>query len=445
MIDPDSSGWVGGGLDWRQVRILYLRELRAAFREKAIVINSILIPLFLYPLILWAAFTGITFVQGQTEGFVSRVAVPEWPKGHPALRGKFDRDKDLQLLEKPNTAADAEKKIKNGSLDAFIEFLPADGTNAALAGNFQARITFNESKERSASARKRLAAIIEGYREDWLKREARARGIESANWQAFTLSTRNVASKKQMGAFLLGLVLPTLFVVMVAMGCFYPAVDATAGERERNTWETLMSTAATRVSIVTAKYLYVTTLGGLAGILNLTAMALTMKPIFAPLMARAGDIINFTVPLAAIPVMALAALMLAGFVSAGMMIFASFARTFKEGQAMIMPFYLVVLLPVMFLQTPGLKFSLPLAFVPVVNVTMMVRSAIAGAFPWVQIGVTLAVSVILIAACVRLAAFILQYEDVMLGSYNGSLNKFFKERILGRKPPASASRNQHHE
>ena len=209
-----------------------------------------------------------------------------------------------------------------------------------------------------------MGTIIERYRGDWLKREARARGIEPASWEGFTVSTRNVASKKQMGAFILGLVLPLLFVVMVAMGCFYPAVDATAGERERNTWETLMSTAATRVSIVTAKYLYVTTMGGLAGILNLTAMALTMKPIFAPLMAKAGDAFNFSVPFAAIPVMALAALMLAGFVSAGMMIFASFARTFKEGQAMIMPFYLIILLPVMFLQTPGLKFTLPLAFMP---------------------------------------------------------------------------------
>jgi sodium transport system permease protein len=230
-------------------------------------------------------------------------------------------------------------------------------------------------------------------------------------------------------------VLPVLFIVMVAMGCFYPAVDATAGERERNTWETLMSTAASRVSLVTAKYLYVTTMGGLAGLLNLAAMALTIKPIFAPLMARTEDTFHFTVPLAAVPVMALGAVLLAGFISAGMMIFASFARTFREGQAMITPFYMLTLLPVVFLQTPGLQFSLRLALVPIVNITLMVRAALSGAFPILPICVTVAVSVALIAACLWLAAFILQFEDVMLGSYNGSFRKFIQERLRPRRPP----------
>ena len=425
------------GLNWREVRILYQRELRGALRERAIVINSILIPILLYPLILWAAFTGIMFVEGQTEGFVSRITVAEWPKGHPGLQARFQRDKTLRLLELPMTAAEAERRIRNGGLDAFVQFLPATGTNSALAGNFQACITFGESRERSASARNRVSASLARYREDWIKREARARGVEAATWEQFTVLTANVASKKQMGAFLLGMVLPVLFVVMVAMGCFYPAVDATAGERERNTWETLMSTAAGRVSLVTAKYLYVTTMGGLAGLLNLAAMALTIKPIFAPLMARADDTFHFTVPLAAIPVMALGAVLLAGFISAGMMIFASFARTFREGQAMITPFYMLTLLPVAFLQTPGLHFSPGLAMVPIVNVTLMVRAALSGAFPILPISVTVAVSVAVIAAFLKLAACILQFEDVMLGSHNGSFRKFIQERLRRRQLAAA--------
>jgi sodium transport system permease protein len=433
MTEADSAQQSKGRLDWRQVKILYLRELRAAVREKAIVINSILIPILLYPLIMWAAFTGITFVHGQTEGFVSRIIVRDWPDAHPGLRVRFDREKLIQLVEPRPGGADAQQEVKDGRLDALVEFLPPEDAGAALPENFRVCITFNESKERSAGALKRVTAIIDAYRERWLEREARARGIDPAGWQGFTIAARNLASKKQMGSFIMGLMLPVLFVVMVAMGCFYPAVDATAGERERNTWETLMSTAASRVSIVTAKYLYVTTLGGLAGVLNLTAMALTMKPIFAPLMAKVGDVINFAVPLVAAPVLMLAALLLAGFIAAGMMIFAAFARTFKEGQAMITPFYMLVILPVVFLQTPGLKFTLPLAFVPVVNVTLMVRAAVSGSFPLLQIGVTLAVSLALIGLCVRLAAFILRFEDVMLGSYGGSLKRFLKERVLRSK------------
>jgi hypothetical protein len=58
-----------------EVKTMYLCEMRMALRDRTIVINSILIPIFLYPLILWLTFTGITFVQGQTESFVSRVAL----------------------------------------------------------------------------------------------------------------------------------------------------------------------------------------------------------------------------------------------------------------------------------------------------------------------------------------------------------------------------------
>ncbi|HPW56399.1 MAG: hypothetical protein KA072_00675 [Thermoanaerobaculaceae bacterium] len=62
----------------RQIRVLWAREMRAALRERSIVVNSILVPVLLYPAILWAAFTGITFVQGQTEEMTAHVAVAMW-------------------------------------------------------------------------------------------------------------------------------------------------------------------------------------------------------------------------------------------------------------------------------------------------------------------------------------------------------------------------------
>jgi len=241
-----------------------------------------------------------------------------------------------------------------------------------------------------------------------------------------------------MGAFILGLIAPVLFVVMVAVGCFYPAIDCIAGERERNTWETLMSTSASRLSVVTAKYLYVASMGGLAGILNLLAIAVTMRPVLAPLMAQAGQMFDYTIVPAALPMAALGALLLAGFVAAGMMIFASFARTFKEGQAMITPFYMLTIVPIVFLQVPGIKFTLPLACVPIANVTMMVREALSGVFHWPQIALTVASSLLIIALCLRLATILLQFEDVVLGSFNGSLNRFIQQRLRQRRRPRSA-------
>jgi sodium transport system permease protein len=414
------------------VRVLYLRELRAALREKAIVINSILIPTFLYPFLLWVALTGIMFTAGQTDKVPSRLVVRSWPEARIKFQRALQNDKRFQWVDSDQPIAALEERVRLGQLDALVELLPATNTAAALPGNFAARITYSQSQERSAAARERILGQLDDFREKWVKRESRKLGLEAPALQGFTVSSRNVASTRQMGAFVLGLVAPIIFVVMVAVGTFYPAIDAIAGERERNTWETLMSSAASRVSIVTAKYLYVVTLGGLAGLLNLTVVLLTLKPVFAPLLAQAGKTIDCTIPLAALPVAVASSLLLAGFVAAGMMLLACFARTFKEGQAMISPFYLAVMVPVMFLQAPGLKFSIALAFIPVVNVTLVVREALSGVFHWPQMAISLAVSLAAVALLIRAAAYVLQFEDVVMGSYGGGFKRFFQQRVLKR-------------
>ncbi|MFH1175807.1 MAG: ABC transporter permease [Acidobacteriota bacterium] len=423
----------------RDIWVLYLRESRAALRERTIVFNSIVMPIVLYPFMLWAMFTGIVFVRGQTEGFVSRLAVVGLKAEHRELRSLLERDDRLTLVKEAPASALAAEQIRKGDLDALVEILPPTGTGTDLASNFQARLTVNKSKERSDEARQRVVALLERYRDDWLKREGTRLGVTPAEWQVLTIDERNTASSRDMGAFLLGLLLPLFFVIMVAVGCFYPAVDATAGERERNTWETLMTVAASRVSIITAKYLYVATFGCIAGLLNLIAMTLSMRAVLAPLLARSGESLEFKVPLVAFPVMAVGAVLLGLFVAAGMMIFASFARTFKEGQSMVTPFYLLIMLPVMFLQVPGIEFTIPLALIPIVNVAMMVREAIAGTFHWLQIGLTLGVEIATIAACLWLATAILRFEDVVIGSYGGSLGKLVKERLLKRDTRARAA------
>lgn len=403
--------------------------MRAAFRERSIIINTILIPIFLYPFLLWATLSGMMFVMGQSETLRSRIVVKSWPIGHPSLRHKIETSQQLEVIPYRESDSGLNNELKRGTLDLVVEFVPAEGPASALAKNFEVRLASNDSKERSVDARNRITDIVSAYRTTWLKREAGRLGINDSAWQGFTISTRNLASKKEMGAFVFGMLAPVIFIVMVAMGCFYPAVDAIAGERERNTWETLMSCAASRLSVVTAKYLYVVTFGGLAGLLNLLAVIATIRPIFAPLVARTGHTVEANIPLAAIPVAVVTAVLLAGFVGAGMMIFASFARTFKEGQAMVTPFYMLILIPVVFLQAPGLTFSWPLAFIPIVNITMMVRETFSGHFNPAAMLVTTLVSLAVIALCLRLAAYILQFEDLVVGSYSGSLPKFLRQRL----------------
>jgi sodium transport system permease protein len=194
-----------------------------------------------------------------------------------------------------------------------------------------------------------------------------------------------------------------------------------------------MTTAASRASIVAAKYLTVTTLGGVAGLLNVFAMLLTMRGIVAPIMGGDEDArFLAAMPVAAVPVMLVCAILLAGLLGAGMLLLASFARTFREGQTLVTPLYMAAILPVIFLATPGVHLTLPLALLPVANLALVVREAINGVFRPVETAVSIVVTVAGIGLFLALARFVLAFEDVVVGSYSGSLVSLLRERARRR-------------
>lgn len=411
-----------------QVWILYRRELGAAVRERSIVVNSILLPVFLYPVVLWLTFSALTFVEGLSEGYASRVAVFDLPAAHSALRDSLRSWSDLELIEDFSSPVGAREAIREGDLDAAIEFLPPDGAGATLDENFVLRISYDRADSRSQRARSRIALLVQQYRSDWIDREARSLGLDAADLEIFRLEGQNVSTGSEMAAFVLSGMVPVFLVLMVALGCLVPAIDSTAGERERGTWETLMTVAASRTSVVTAKYLYVATLGTLAGILNIVAMAMSVGAVVEPIFGGQAGTMSFQYPLRAIPVMILGAVILAVFFAAAMMILASFARTFRDGQSMVTPIYWVALIPIFLSQAPDQHLTAELALVPIVNVTLMIRDAIQGIFSWPLILESFIIGLLMVIACIRLARWILEFEDVLLGSYDGSFWRFVRER-----------------
>ncbi len=418
---------------WREILTWYGMELRSALRERSLVTNSILIPIFLYPILLWVAFTAITFIRGKTEGFTSRVAFIGAPAALKPMTAEVGRDEKYRIVEVPG-AAEAEAEIRAGRLDAALVFEPAPaGEASGLPGNARVRLLHDGSRDRSREAKDRLDRRLADQRGTMLEHEASARGVTDAQWSVATTGDQDRSSAREKGQFILGLMLPTFLLLMCAVGCFYPAIDATAGERERGTWETLASTGVRRESVVFAKYFLVATFGITAGVLNLGAMTFSMGRILSPLLERAGEKgMEFSIPWLAIPVVLAGTILLALFLAAGMMLLASFARTFKEGQSLVMPLYLMTILPIMLVR--GTPWTVGTALVPVLNVAIMFREAIAGHFDGPLIGLTLLVEAALVVATLWLAAYVLRFEDFLVGSHGGSLVKFLR----GKKPQPAA-------
>jgi len=409
-------------MNFRDIRVLYWREMRSALRDRTIVTNSILLPIFLYPLLIWLIYTGFTFVSGQNEELKSRIMLKGLPAAHQNLQKEFESDKAVVLVN----SVDAASEIRKGTLDALVEFLPPK-SNSTAPDNFATRITYDESRDASNQAETRARQKISRYRETFLEQQALKLGLSRAEIQDFSIDERYIAKGRQVGAFIVAG--PILFIIMLAVGGMHPAIDATAGERENSTWETVMTTATSRSNVLIAKYLYVATMSFAAAFLNLFAMMFSMGTLLAPLFG--GDS-GLRIPVDSIPVVLIGALLLALFVAAGMMILASFARNYKEGQSLISPFYIALILPVMFLQTPGLEFTPKIALIPVANVMMMIREAFQGDYHWRSIGITLAIETLCVAVALRIAMMVIQHEDFIVGSYQGSFAKFWKERLMKR-------------
>lgn len=417
-------------MNLRDIWILYTMELRSAMRERAIVVNSILMPIFLYPVLLWVMFSVMTFVQGLNAGFTSRIAlVGDPPAQHAELVDSLEAVRNVEL-SRDLTEQEAIALIHEGDLDVLVSFQNALAGAADLPGNFSLTIRYDGAEGRSRTAADKVEDTVDDYRSEWMIREAEGRGLSAADRLLFVVADENVSTEEDLGALVMGMIIPLFLAIMVALGCFFPSVDTTAGERERSTWETLMTTSASRASVVTAKYLYVATMGVSAGVLNVLAMFVSLGAILAPLMGETEGI-SFRLPLLAVPVMILGAITLALMLSAGMMILASFARTFKDGQAMVQPVYFAaIVIPLLLGQQTDRTLTAGIAAIPVANVAMTIRDAINGIFLWPFILEGLLVNLMVVLAALWIARFILRFEDFLMGSFDGSFWRFAKDRIL---------------
>lgn len=424
---------------WRDVGVLWGREVRGALRERSVVVNSILLPVVLYPLLLWIEISALGFVAGLAERSSARIAllgdasarteIVEALVGGPEDDGAGDDASPIEIVATEVTLDEALTRLAAGDLDAVVSLEDAGAGADALENNARVVVRYDRSVDRSRRALERIERRVDDARAARLALEADRLALPPGAAEPLRVTRRNVSTDEALGTTLLGLMIPLFLVIAVALGCLVPAVDTTAGERERGTWETLMTTRASRGSIVTAKYLYVASFGATAGVLNVAAMSISLGPILAPLQGLGDGGLVVSLAPTAIAVMALGAVLLALFFAAAMMPLAAFARTFKDGQALVTPVFYLALIPLVLGQQTDRTLTPAIALIPVANIAMAVRDAIHGVFIWPLLGVTAAVSAALILAFITFARWILGFEDFLVGSHTGRPWRFVRDKL----------------
>jgi len=173
---------------------------------------------------------------------------------------------------------------------------------------------------------------------------------------------------------ILATIVPLMLVLMTVTGAVYPAIDLTAGERERGTMEALIASPIPRGEILTAKYVAVVTVAVLTGLANLLAMGASLW---------AGGFLKYLVgdmPITPQVVLQILALLIlfSAFFSAVLLVLTSFARSFKEAQAYLIPVMLIALAPGVLSLMPNVELKGLLAVMPLVNIVLLARDLLLG-------------------------------------------------------------------
>jgi sodium transport system permease protein len=207
-------------------------------------------------------------------------------------------------------------------------------------------------------------------------------------------------------------VIPLLLVMWILTGAIYPAIDMTAGEKERGTMETLLISPAERSEIVAGKFLAVTALGFGTALWNVALMvlAVAVAQVFLP---------HPLLSLGGLAACVVAALPLAMLFAAGCLTLGVFARSTKEGNYYMVPMFFLVLPLAYWSMAPGMELDAAMSWVPVTNALLLQQRLMAvrsDPFPWQHVPAVVAS----MAACIGLGLW-------------AAVSQFQREAVLFRE------------
>jgi sodium transport system permease protein len=390
------------GATWRAAASVARKELIEGLRDRQTVLYTFLLPIALYPVLFWVMVQGALLVGGQKDATNVRVYLHADAAERDTLVEVLtradrieteDSDErspvgrlDVELLSDLDAAAIDAANDDTPDSSSEVQALAArllteDDELAALVVVPAARsedapiVAYHDStRSRSTIALERLEERLSVYAEESRETSARLREVDVAALEPMTVRRRSLATSEEGGALALSLMLPMLLIIMAVMGSFFPAVDLTAGEKERRTAETTLLLPIPRTAVHLGKILAVTASGMVATSLNLIALGLSA----GHLLGQLGADIEVQLPIGALVAITPLALLFVFFVSAILTGIAGLAASFKEGQALLGPVQLIFIFPAMAASLPGLELTYVTALIPMVNVALAFRELIIG-------------------------------------------------------------------
>jgi sodium transport system permease protein len=377
----------------RRAFVVARKELRDHSRDLRSVLSALLFPL-LGPVAMALMFQVITSWTAKDAALeVAMIGRAE----APALVAFFERH-GVAVKDAP---ADYEERVKKGTIDVVLiageDFRPAfeAGRPAPLS------VVMDSSRTKAQARSMRIRRLIDAYGATTGASRLLARGVSPELAAPIAVQDVDLATPEKMAATILASI-PMFLVFAAFAGGMYVAIDVTAGERERGSFEPLLLCPVSRGALVAGKWMATVAAALLALLVSIAAFAVAVRAV--PLeslgvQARFGPAEVGLVLAAAVP--------LSLFASALQMLLSTLARSFKEAQTYLQLFMMLPFLPAMYLALAPIETRLWMAAVPILGQDVLLldvlRGEASGARPFVLAGaVSVALTVVCLAATARL-------------------------------------------
>ena len=393
--------------------ILWRKELVDALRDRRTLVAMVLVPMALYPLMLFGM--GEIIVAGRAHLAEERIEVALLDDEGARLLPPELAPARTAFVRMSRRAA--EEGIRAGKgVGAAVGMAP--GARAAFDAGEPAHLTllYTQRHDFSIEARDRMRSLLEKLGVQFVEQRLAAAHLPPAYARPLETEEEDIDFHKDVGPLVAAHVLPMVFLVMLFVGSFYAAIDVTAGEKERGTLETLLVAPVRPLEVMLGKYAAVSTVALFATLINLGAMAATFR-----VGVSLGEETRASVALT----WGQAAVILASLIPAALLIsalslaVASLARTYREGQSLLTPLMIVGLVPGVAAQMPGIELGEVTAWVPLLNVALIVKAVVLGTVSAWQ----LAAGAISIGLCALgslwLAANAFRSESIRFGAAGG--------------------------
>lgn len=201
------------------------------------------------------------------------------------------------------------------------------------------------------------------------------------------------------------------------MGAIYPAIDVTAGERERGTLETMMTLPVKNSEMMFSKFMAVSTVAIMSAFLNMLSMLLVGLYMYdsMQLADTAFGEMNLLQFIPSVIGLLICMPVFSMFASAVCLSICIFAKSFKEANNYSTPVLLVFMFASMAGMLPNLTLTTKTALIPIVNVALFIKAIFELQFDWSNIILVLLSNLVYSIAAVMLMSKLFSSEDVLFG------------------------------